>query len=407
MGPNIRVGNRELIKDINRSLVIEHVRNHAPVSRTKISKETKLGLSTVTKIVDDLLSEGYLYESGEASSTGGRRPILLHFNNKLGYSVAVKIEQDCLLLALTDLSAMIIKDKQVSFPRGEMAEAVIQLLIQSTNQLLNEAAISIDNVYGIGVAVSGLVNSEKGIVITSPLLGWKNTPVKAILEDVYDTSIYIDNDVNAYAVAEMNTGKGKDLTNFIGLSIGAGIGAAIVINKKLYHGKFGGAGELGHTVVVHNGKNCYCGQQGCLEMYASEKYFQGEIPLIHGQFSPDEATLAHGPFTFEAVYEAALNRNKLAIEVLKHVGEYLGTGLLNIINSFNPGKIILFGEGVVAKDFFIPYALERANNNFFSRAELETEVIVSELGKEAWLQGIALLSINHMFRIPMYEDHVR
>ncbi|MBU9713883.1 ROK family transcriptional regulator [Evansella tamaricis] len=406
MGQKVRVGNRELIKDINRSLVIEQVRNHAPVSRTEISKETKLGLSTVTKIVDELMSEGYLYESGEATSTGGRRPILLHFNNKIGYAIAVKIEQDCLLLAVTDLSANIIDKKEVPFSYGETSAGVVELLISTIHELLSETKIPIDSVLGIGVAVSGLVNSQDGRVLISPLLGWKNINLKSILEEEFDTSIYIDNDVNAYAVAEMNIGKGKFLTNFIGLSIGAGIGGAIVVNKKLYHGKFGGAGEFGHSIVVHNGKPCYCGQQGCLETYASEKYFKHEIPLIKDQF-PDSRTWTEGPLTFDTLYQAAVERDNLALEVLKNVGEYLGTGLLNIINSFNPGKVILFGEGVIAKDYFLPYAIQRANNNFFSRANLETEVLVSELGKDAWLQGIALLSINHLFMIPMYEDHQR
>jgi glucokinase-like ROK family protein len=399
---NLRVGNKQLIKDLNRALVIEQIRTKGPMSRTEISKTTKLGLSTVTNIMEDLLSNDVVSEIGEADSTGGRRPILLEFNYMFGYTVGIKIEENQVILALTDLKASVLGKVVQKFPVGDKAENVIPLIAQGIRKLLEKLDLPEDKLLGIGIAVSGLVNKQEGIVIRSSLLGWNQVEIRKELEKEYQVPIYIDNDVNAYALSELWLGYGKKYSNFVCISVGVGIGVAIVIDRKIYYGHFGGAGEYGHTIIQVNGYPCHCGQRGCLEMYASEKFLFKEGEYLLTQFPGSLLEDRH--FTFEHVYEAALKRDPLALELLKRIGEYLGIGLVNMINSLNPSTIILVGEGMIAKDYFLPYAKEIAGQNFFAKAEYGTELFVSELGNDAWVIGASLLTINQLFQAPIYEE---
>lgn len=400
---NLRIGNRQLIKDLNRSRVIEQIRNQGPLSRTDISKKTGLGLSTVTNIVESLQENELVFEVGAATSTGGRRPVLLKFNHDFGYTLGIKIEEQQLLIAATNLKADILKKDVVEFDSTQTASEVLQLLLSSIKKLIQEKALQPSNLLGIGIAVSGLVNSAGGRVIRSSLLGWENVDMQTTIERAFDVPVFIDNDVNAYTLAELWLGHGKTRNNFICVTTGTGIGSGIVIDRKLYYGQFGGAGEFGHMIIQVHGHLCHCGQRGCLDMYASEKYLKKEGAMLLNQF-PD-TILTEDSFTFEAMEDAAAKRDPLALELLKRTGEYLGVGLINIVNSLNPTTVIFAGEGMIAESYFLPYAIETARQNFFAKADCHTEFIRSELGNDAWLSGAALLAINHLFQVPIYEQN--
>jgi N-acetylglucosamine repressor len=398
----LRIGNRQLIKDLNRAKVLVEVKDHGPISRTDVSKSTKLGLSTITNIVDSLIENELVFEVGSADSTGGRRPVLLDFNYQFGYTVGIKIEENRLNLAVTDLKGIIIHKLMKKHKNGDDPEQTLILMVQSIKELMISAELPQDKVLGIGVAVSGLVNSQEGIVIRSSFLGWENVNIKEKIESEFHVPVYIDNDVNAYTLAELWMGYGKTYENFICITVGAGIGAGIVIDRELYYGSLGGAGEFGHTIIQFNGRQCFCGQRGCLEMYASEKYLKKEGQLLLGQFS--DSILKESEFTFEDVHEAACQRDPLALELFRQSGEHLGIGLINMINSLNPSTIIFAGEGLIAKEFFLPFAKDTSDQNFFAKAGHETEFCVSKLGDDAWLSGAALLAIKQLFKVPLYEQ---
>lgn len=398
----LRKGNRALIKDMNRSLVINTIRKDGPTSRTDISNQTGLGLSTITKIIDELSNHNLVYETGAATSTGGRRPILLEFNQKSGHAIGIKIMQDHLILALTDLDATIIDSLEIYFHNKEDTNHIIELIVSNTHKLLAQNNLNEEHLEGIGIAVSGLIDSQRGIVVRSSLLGWEEVNICDPINKAFQTPTFIDNDVNAYTLAEIEKGYGNTHENFICLSIGDGIGASIVINKKIYIGEFGGAGEFGHMIIQMDGRRCHCGQKGCLEVYASNKALEIEAATLLPMYS--NSLLQNKTINFEETYDAALKGDPLAKTLFKKLGDYLGIGLINAINSFNPGTIVLIGEGMIAGEFFVPKAIEKARENFFHSARYDTKVVTSSLGNDAWVKGAALLAIDQLFQPPIYEQ---
>ncbi|ABY92056.1 ROK family transcriptional regulator [Thermoanaerobacter sp. X514] len=397
----LRIGNKELIKDINRSLVINEIRMNGPISRTDISKNLNLGLSTVTNIVEELESQNLVHEVGEADSTGGRKPILLEFNYNYGYIIGIKIEENNLIFALTNLKSEIIEKRVVPFKKGTNSNTVLNMVVENIEKLITKIPYN-KNLMGIGVAVSGLVDQQKGKLIYSGMLNWSNVEIGNILENKFNVPVYIDNDVNAYTLAELWYGHGRELNNFIVVTYGSGIGSGIVINKKLYTGDFGGAGEIGHMVLVAEGRKCECGQRGCLEAYASEDFIVDYIRDNIKMYSESKIDLTED-LSIEKVYEYAKEGDMLAIDVLRLSAKYLGYGLLSVINLLNPSTIILAGEGMIAKDIILPVINDIVKNNFFKMHEKKVQIKVSELGDEGWVIGASTLAISKLFEIPLYE----
>ncbi|MBO9129119.1 ROK family transcriptional regulator [Bacillus sp. 165] len=395
-----RKGSKELIKDMNRYIVLDHIRRHGPSSRSDIAKKTKIGMSTLTNITEEFLQANLLIEAGTVHSTGGRKPVLLQLNSEYGYTFGIKIEEENIRIALTNLHVKIVHQHEAAFPKGSDPEFVINMIVMEVHRILKRYELSLQHCLGIGLAVSGLINRETGVIVRSTLLGWKNVSICEYISGQLDRiPVFIDKNINAYTLAECWFGIGKKFSDFVCVSVGAGVGLSLVLQGDLYYGNFGGAGEFGHTIVQMNGYPCHCGQNGCLEMYASEHYFTNEGPLLKDQY---ESTLIT-EYTFDGVWQAFAQKDRLAQHLLQKLGVHLGYGIVNIINSLNPKKIVLIGEGMKYQSAFLPYAMETAENNFFAAANLNTEIAVSELGDDSWLQGAALLAMEQLFHVPIYE----
>lgn len=254
---------------------------------------------------------------------------------------------------------------------------------------------------GVGIAISGLVNRKKGTVIRSTMLGWENVALEAMLHAHFpDIPVYVDKNINCYTLAELWLGEGKQSNNFATVSVGAGLGLSVVINRQIYYGAQGGAGEFGHTTIQPGGYKCHCGQKGCLEMYASEFYFRNRGEELKEAYPTSELN----DFHFDKVAKSARAGDEMATELMGKMGEYLGYGIRNIINTFNPEKVIIVGEGLHHRDLFLTKIDEIASQNFFSGAGFETEITTTSLEDPAWLQGAALLVIHQLFQVPIYEE---
>ncbi|HBL6123965.1 TPA: ROK family transcriptional regulator [Listeria monocytogenes] len=395
----LRKGNKDLIKDINRYTVLNLIREKREITRTEIAKKCDFGMSTLTYILDDLQQEGIILEGAETSSTGGRRAKLVRFNKDYGFVVSVKVEEEQLLFALTDLNAEIIENTSIPFSSEKKPEEAIELIAKNVKKMCGNR--DMNHLLGVGIAISGLVNRKKGTVIRSTMLGWENVALEAMLHAHFpDIPVYVDKNINCYTLAELWLGEGKQSNNFATVSVGAGLGLSVVINRQIYYGAQGGAGEFGHTTIQPGGYKCHCGQKGCLEMYASEFYFRNRGEELKEAYPTSELN----DFHFDKVAKSARAGDEMATELMGKMGEYLGYGIRNIINTFNPEKVIIVGEGLHHRDLFLTKIDEIASQNFFSGAGFETEITTTSLEDPAWLQGAALLVIHQLFQVPIYEE---
>lgn len=397
----LRSGSKELIKEINRFKVLNIIRHRQPINRTEISKQCDLGVSTLSYIMEELKTQNLIYEVGETVSTGGRKAKLFKFNKNHASIVSVKIEEEQLLIVLTNMEGDILNQSYTQFSKRKSPEDVVAMIDKEVHQILLNENKDVSHLLGIGILSSGLVNLHDGVIIRSSMLGWEHVPITKMVKEIFpEVDVFVDNNINGYTLAEMEKGEGKNSNNFLVVSIGAGLGLSVVIDRKIYYGSAGGAGEFGHTNLVIDGYPCHCGQKGCLEMYASEFYFEnkGNEDLVN---YPDSEV---SDFHFSKIAEAAKNGDAFALNLMKEMGTYLGYGLKNLINTFNPEKIIMVGEGVKYSHLFSEEVLSIAHDNFFEKVDIKTDIAFSRLRDDTWFAGGALLAINQLFQEPIYEQ---
>lgn len=405
---NIRRGDKQLIKELNRALVINTILNYGPLSRTRISEITDLGLSTVSNIVADLIKKELIYETGEEESTGGRRPILLEFNCNDRFVLGLKIGLDGIIIGLINLKSKILDKNFIPSPVKQDEKMVLGVLIKAIQELINRNHIMPEKIVGCGIGVSGFVHQKEGVLVSSKILGWKDIRFKEILEKKFSFPVFVDKDVNTLTLAEKRFGAGKKIKNFICITIGKGIGAGIVINGDIYHGSYGGAGDFGHIVVDKDGPLCYCGKRGCLELFSSDQFI---IDKTKKAILSNETTLLKSllkeensldSVSVEMTLEAAQRGDVIAKDIFREAGRNLGVGVVNLITLFNPELILVGGEGIRAGELILQPMRDVVINNFPHREEIR--IIPLQFGEDGWLIGAAELVLSEVFKTPIFKS---
>ncbi|MGQ8875022.1 ROK family protein [Paenibacillus sp. TSA_86.1] len=328
-------GDQMLVKKINKSIVLDTIRRHAPLSRAKLSEVTGLNKATVSNLVADLISDELVQEIGPGESSGGRKPLMLLFRGTAGYAVGLELSVARLKGVLTDLEGHIVADYAVDLKQQDAA-SVFEQLKRAADYLIEQAPSSPHGVIGIGIGVPGMVD-EGGTVLFAPNLEWEMVPLRAMMEERFKLPVTIDNEANAGARGELNFGAGVGVRHLIYISAGIGIGSGIMVDGELYKGAWGYAGETGHMSIEAEGLSCSCGNRGCWELYASEKVYE----------HPDQQHLpAH---TTKELIEHAQDGHEAVLTLYNTIGRKLGVGITNIVNSFNPERIIIGGPLSEAK----------------------------------------------------------
>lgn len=388
---NIKKGSKSLLKNLNRSIVINMIREKGPISRVAIAKATGLERASITNIVNYLMRKKLIKEVGQDKSSGGRRPTFLDINYNHKTIYGIKIEAERILFGLTNLKGRIILRSEEKFPRGSKSQEILELIINNIDRIIKST-----DLLGIGIGVSGFVNLEKGISIYSPILNWKNVDLAKPLKERYRVPIFISNDVNTLTLAEKWYGAGKKYKNFICITVGEGIGSGIVVDGKFYVGAIGGAGEIGHICIDMNGPKCRCGETGCLEALASDYFLIEEAKKAIAQ--------GKGKFkkpTPKELLEAAKCGDVVAKDIFKRMGRNLGIGVKNAVNLLNPEAIIIGGERIDAYNFFSSTFKEAIKRHSFPEEAKKLDIILTELGEDGWIIGAATLVIRDFFKLPL------
>lgn len=407
---SLRTGDRQLIKELNIALVINLIRRYGPISRVEIADRTGLGRSTVTGIIATLLKERLVEEIGSADSPSGRKPVLLSFNARARYAVGIKLAPRSATAALVDLNASVLHTEEIGLNPARGAEAVIAELKRLLTMTLEASAIPTDLLLGVGLVMPGVLDPNTGTAISSYFLGWDNLPVRDILEAELDLPVYVDNDANAMALAEALYGAGQGTHDMLGLTVGVGIGAGVIIDGQIYRGARFSAGELGHVCVDPNGPACVCGRRGCLEAVAGDAAMirRARQALAAGQ-APLLAVLARGHaelITREMVVEAAQSGDAGARAVLAEAGRWLGVAVGNAVNLLSPARVVVGGEAVIQAGELIlePLRAQMATTVFPSCPD-PAMVAPAALGRDAWLRGAAALVLQDAFEVPIRQTH--
>jgi len=405
---NIRRGNKQLIKELNRAIVINTILNYGPISRTRISEFTDLGLSTVSNIVADLIKKELIYETGEEESSGGRRAILLEFNCNDRFVLGIKIGLDGIIIGLVNIKSKILNQYFIPSPVKCNEKIVLETLIKAIRDLFSKNHIEAEKIVGCGIGISGLVNHKEGTLVFSKILGWKKIRFKEFLEKEFNFPIFIDKDVNALTLAEKRFGVGKKINNFICITIGKGVGAGIVIKGDIYHGSRGGAGDFGHIIIDKNGPLCYCGKRGCLETFSSDQFI---INKIKEALSTHQDTTIKdflkkkedlNSITVDIVLKAAQKGDIISKNIFQEVGENLAMGIVNLISLFDPELIVVGGEGVKAGKLTFPTMRKVIRDSFPFKKEIK--IVPLQPGEEGWIIGAAELVLSEVFKTPIFKS---
>jgi N-acetylglucosamine repressor len=390
-------GNRELIRAINRSHVLNAIKTHSPIGRAEIARRTGLSPATVTSISAKLIAQNLVLEKSAGDSSGGRPPILLVINPKGGYVVGIKLTETHAVCALTDLDAQIIAKSSLPLS-GHDPEQVVNDLAQMLLSFIHKQKITKKQLLGVGVGLAGIVDAEAGILRQSPIYGWDNVPLRTMLEDRLHIPVYIENDVNTLTLTERWFGHGQGVDNFLTVTVGRGIGLGIVVNGQFYRGQGGGAGEFGHTTIDPRGPICACGKNGCLEAYVGDPGLvrSAKEAMARGELSSPVTNV-------DDLLLLAQAGNAVALRIFDQAGRILGIGIANLINLFNPRKIIISGEGTRDGDFlFVPMHESIQQNTMpglFDRDTLE----IAAWGDDAWARGAAGLVLREVFESPIHK----
>ena len=390
-------GNRDLIRAINRSHVLNAIKSYGPIGRADIARRTSLSPATVTSISARLISQQLVLEKSAGDSSGGRPPILLVINPKGGYVVGIKLTETHAVCALTDLESQVIAKSSLPLS-GHVPAQVVEDLAQMVLSFVREQKIPKKQILGVGVGLAGIVDAEAGILRQSPIYGWDNVPLRDMLQSKLHIPVYIENDVNTLTLTERWFGHGQGVDNFLTVTVGRGVGLGIVANGQFYRGQTGGAGEFGHVTIDANGPICACGKRGCLEAYvgdpgivraAQEAAARGQLSTS-AQSVDELLTLAHAG-------EAG------AINIFDRAGRILGIGIANLINVFNPKKIIISGEGTREGDLLFVPMKESIQQNTMPGLFDPNVVEIAPWGDDAWARGAAGLVLREVFESPIHK----
>lgn len=382
------------LRNLNQAKVLRSLYFHGPCNRQELSRLTDLSLATITNLTADLIETGIIVESGTEKSRGGRPSVCLTINRTFGYFIGIDLGETHIRFDLFDIK-MCLSSTSTDWLLGGSIQPteVVTKLVAGYRSLLAQAGLTEADVIGIGVGIPGVVEREGGISIIAPNWGWRNISLLSELEKEISVPILLDNGAKAMSLAEMSFGSSRIRENLITLLLGTGVGAGMIWNGLLLRGVTNSAGEWGHTTLDLDGRTCQCGGRGCLETYLG---VAGIRQTLQEHF-PDSPLLAveHQVDFITSLVEADQQGDEAATFAVAETARYLGAGIANLINLYNPEAIILGGwvSKLLGERFLalLPAILSRYA---LHQPLAATKIKISQLGENAISLGAACLVLE-------------
>ena len=394
------------LKEINRKNILKIVIDIGPISRIDISRQLKISRPTTSAYIGELIEDGLIEEIGKSNSTssGGKKAVLLQFKVRAGYILGAMIGVKNIRIALTDLGSNIIEIVKIPTEEWLGPDAVIDKLVKNIKEIIRKSKINEEEIIGIGIGATGLVDSKKGLVIFSPNLnGWNNIKLKEIIEKKIGLPVFIENECRVQAIAEKKYGLAKNIKNFVCVETGTGIGTGVFIDSKLVSGDKGMAGEVGHIITNLAGNRvCHCGNIGCLETLCSTSYLLEDI-IDDIKKRGKSSKYSESSLKLEDLYSLYDQGDEIVTRNVEKNAEYLGIGISNTIKMFNPELIIIHGEIIKFGSKYLSKVKESVSKNTFPKVKDNYNIKFSEMGDNVGVVGAATIVFDNIFDLDSFN----
>ncbi|MCL4862013.1 MAG: ROK family protein [Caldilineaceae bacterium] len=393
---NHKIGQPELLKEINRSRAFEILKRTRILSRPELAQQTGLSRATIALLMDDLLRVGVAQHVGLGDSTGGRPPALLEFNPNAAFALGAAMLDHEWRIVLTNLDAQVVHRLDAPIPGSNPESAVeaLQIGVQAALGRIERGRL----LPAIGLGTPGLVDMPSGVIKAAVDVGWYEVPIRAMTEAALGLQCLVANRSKVGALAEHWYGASKGLEELIYISIGTGVAAGIVHAGELFMGVNSSAGELGHVTVLPDGPPCRCGNRGCLQQLVSEPAIadRARTRLREQPNSQLWTLVGHHPerVTAALVFAAAEQGDELANEIVDETARYLGIAIANLVNLFNPARIVLGGPVGQLSKGMLPLVLDEVRKRALSYPLSAVQIAPSSLGPDANAIGAAALVLR-------------
>ena len=315
------------------------------------------------------------------------------------YAIGIDLGGTNLKAGLVDRDGKIHHRLSIKTENNAGPQAISDQIFELIDEIINVGAglnPASTNIIGIGLGSPGLVDKKGETILFSPNLPlWRNIPIKRMVSERFSVPCVLENDANAAAWGEKWVGAGKEADSLVMLTIGTGIGGGIVINKKLWRGVNNVAAEIGHMVIQMDGSKCSCGNYGCIEAYASATAMVRRFKESLKSGMPSSLKNA-GEISAKMINDAALQGDKVSLDIIKETGQYLGVALVNIMHVLNPEVIVLTGGMIGSGDLLMNPIKQVIKEKAFEASAKETKIVFSQLGNDAGIIGAAGCLLNEL-----------
>ncbi len=377
--------------------IIAYMAVNGESTLAELTKELRISVPTITKLVQELVEEGIVNDLGKVETPGGRRPNVFGLTNTSIYFVGVNVGRDKMTFVISDLQNNIIQEvSDETFELSDRSQC-LERICTSIEDFINNCGIDKSKILGLGVCIVGRVNTEQGR--SYKYFTTVEESLREIIERRIGIRVLVENDTRSRCYAEYTRGRSKDEKNVIYLHLGLGVAIGVVIEGKLYYGKNGFAGEFGHIPFFDNEKICFCGKKGCLETEISGIAIEEKMSeLVSGGANTILRTRYENKeqIHINDIIAAARNDDNLSIELIEEAGEKAGKAVATLINIFNPETVIVGGNLAAAGDY-IMLPLKSATNKYsLNLVYKDTKFRLSKMSDNAPAWGVAMLIRNQI-----------
>ncbi|MEQ3625647.1 MAG: ROK family transcriptional regulator [Celeribacter sp.] len=390
-------------RDANRRNLLTNIRRASQIARIDLAQRTGISQASVTTITAELIRDGLIEEvPREPTAPGSRRGrprVDLRIRAAAHTVAGMKVTERTVSTVLLDFEGCQIGEHTFPLPAPDFApDGFAEVLHAALEAAAAEAGIACDTISGIGIGLAGTVEASSNLVHWSPHLTQRNVPLGALLQKRFSAPVFLDNDANLVAMAELYFGHGREVSDFLVVTIESGVGLGIVLGNEIYRGSRGCGAEFGHTKIQLDGALCRCGQRGCLEAYVAD------YALLREAGHEDAfATWGAQDHRMKTLIDAARGGDARAADIVDRAGRIFALGLANLVNIFDPQLIILSGERMQFDYLYAEEVMEAMRGSIIQIDMPPPEVVIHRWGNHMWAKGAAAYAIDRVAEIALRD----